>query len=540
MSKLVPSALLIGALLVPSGASGAEIVSKLPGPDGLPIPAQLIDASSDGRYVLLRAGIVSSAPEPTGPEADPLDVGYYLVRDRIADTTTPLEFHLEPGGDRIYNVEAFQISDDGDRVLVAGPELHTFVNQGEIGQPTAVYDRSEDRMLRLPSAPGGVVYPRPRLSADGTKVLFRTSATRATSGVSVDYPWFRGAIGGAATQVVSLPNAEIEAASADLQTLIYSRDLLPAKRPVEDYPRSSYFYANVIGVVTGDQPPRILAEESYAESPTAGSPTCTPESGITTDERRLGAAYVSPNASRAGWLEYGNTGPATLKIRAAGGATTSQTLSREGYSRVLAFGNANQVVFDSPPGAGYVQFSKELVKGDTEVIGSAFAYDWDGGSAYTTRYVTAEPFAGVPVPDPAPLTFTDEPVDTASRTSVATWYSCPAGSPSAPVGAFEDYVRQLSLYKPYSAKYNIGNAIFRSAPSASLRPASKITAEVTVAGLPYWKKTVLGSSAYASFPKPLAWLPLTLKISVQFAAAPGQPAPAPLTRAYSIYTTKTN
>ncbi len=539
MSKLVPSAIVIGALLAPAGASGAEIVSKLPGPDGLPIPAQFIDASTDGRFVLLRAGIVSGAPAPTGPEADPLEVGYFLVRDRVADTTTPLKFHVEPGGERIYNAEAFQISDDGDRVMLSSPELGPFVGQGDVGQPTAVYDRSDDRMLRLPTAPGAVTYPRPRLSADGTTVLFRTSATKDETGAAAYSPWFRGPIGGAGKRVLPLPGADVEAASADLQTLIYSRDLLPAKRPVEDWPRGSFYAANVLGVQVGNGPPRILAEGTHVESPTPGSATCTPESGITTHQLDLGAAYVAPSAARAAWLEYDNFGPGTLKIRAAGGGTTSQGLPAWN-SRVVAFGNANQVLFTPPAGTGWVDFAKELVRGDTEVIGSAFGYDWDGGSAYTTRYVTAEPFSGTPVPAPAPFTFTDEPVDTAARTSKAAWYSCPVGSPSAPVGAFEHYVREMSLYKPYSVKYNIGNAIFRSAPSAAVRPAAKITGEITVAGLQYWKKTVYGSSAYASFPRPLAWLPMTLKITVQFAAAAGQPTPAPLTRSYSIYTTKTN
>lgn len=538
-------AVVTSCLLAASAASAqAEIVSKLPGAGGLPFPASFMDASTDGRFVILKVGVPNAEPAPTGPEADVEPLGAWVLRDRVGDTTTPLTFRVAAGEPEIF-ATPIQVSDDGDRVLIIGddPGLRAFTGAtSAIGAAVAVYDRSEDKLLRLPTTPTPPTYGATlKLSADGTQALFRTIAEDSAT-FNPRYKIYRGPIGGTGTVVVDLPNVSELRASADLQTVIYTRYLPQVTRPVEDTPRTNSFQGYVLGAVVGNQAPRVIAESSRIETPTPGATTCAIEEGITVRQSSFGTPQLSPDGSRSAWVQsdLGNA----LVARAAGGTkTTIPTPTANGnYPRITAFGNANQVFFDPPAGTGWVDVQQELVDDDSELIGSATGLDWStGASEFSTRYVEAEPYAGAPVFKPAPtMTFTDEPVDTASRTSAATWYSCPPGGPTSPVGTFEQYFQDLFLARPYSAKYNIGSVTMRSVPSSSVRGASKLTAEVTLLGLPYWKKTVTGNSAYATFPRPLAWLPMNLKLTAQFAAAPGQSTPAPVVRSFPVYATRTN
>ncbi len=527
-----------------AGPAQAEVVSKLPGTGGLPFPARFSDASTDGRFVLVRV-VVPALPAASGPEADLAALGSYVLRDREADTTTPLTFRVAPGEPPL-SASPVQVSDDGDRILIQGsdPALKAFTGVGvgdALGAPTAVYDRSEGRLLRLPTSPTPPTYGASTvLSADGKQVVFRGFPEVA----AVDnprYPIYRGPLEGTATTIVNLPNVSEVHASADLRTVLYTRYLAAVTRPVEDYPRTGWFQGQILGAVVGAGEPRVIAEATRTESPTPGATSCAVDAGITSRQINIALPNVAPDGSRVAWLS--TDAAHTLVARAADGTkSTIPTPTAGGFPWITAFGNANQVFFSTPAGTGPVEVDQELVHGDTELIGSATAFDVSTGATdFATRYVEAQPYTGAPVTKPAPtMTFTDEPVDTAARTSSATWYSCPPGGPTSPVGTFEQYFDNLFLARPYSAKYNIGSAIMRSVPSSAVRPASRLTAEVTLFGLPYWKKTVTGSSAYASFPKPLAWLPMTLKLTAQFAATPGQAAPAPIVRSYSVYTTRTN
>ena len=116
--RLATSAAIL-AVLGGAPAAHGEIVSKLPGPNGLPFPGQLIDATPDGRYVLLKITALPGTPEPTGPEAELDGLAPYVLRDRVADTTTQLRFRVEPGAPE-FQAQPTQISDDGDRILIEG------------------------------------------------------------------------------------------------------------------------------------------------------------------------------------------------------------------------------------------------------------------------------------------------------------------------------------------------------------------------------------------------------------------------------------
>ncbi|MBJ7471026.1 MAG: hypothetical protein JHD16_06965, partial [Solirubrobacteraceae bacterium] len=83
-------------------------MSRVGGPESKPFPAQLVTASSDGRYVVLRLGTVDRPPPATEPEAEITSPSGLVVRDRVAQTITPI-----PALDGAVR----QITDDGTRLL---------------------------------------------------------------------------------------------------------------------------------------------------------------------------------------------------------------------------------------------------------------------------------------------------------------------------------------------------------------------------------------------------------------------------------------
>lgn len=516
----------------------AEIVSKLPGPEGLPFPGQFVDATPDGRYVLLKVTAPAGVPEPSGPEADTVALQPYVLRDRVADTTTRLDIRLEPGGPTFYATPT-QISDDGDRVLFesGAEELLAFTGN----KPVAVFDRSESRVLKLPSTPGassGYLGPV-QLSADGNSVLVRMITPY---GSPAQPELWRGPVGGVGSVVTNLPGLGNVDATDDLQTIVYTRSTPAAARPDMEPGRTETYSSRLIGVIQGDAAPRIVSESSHREKRADGSTgTCINSRDVVSQDIENGyEPRISPNGSRIGWYEsfraYGADPldiDGWLKIRAATG-TTSQPFLR---SSVVAFGNANFTRFDYPdPYAGWTFRREELVKGETELIASGEPPEYGGEGPGRTRYTEATPYAGAPVPPFAPLTFTDEPIDTPNRPAAVTWYSCPAAPADAPVGAFEDYV-QLSVASRLAAAYQMGNVLTFLKPSSAVREATKVTVELTAFGVPLWRKSV-ATSTFFNLPKPLAYLPQTLRVTVQPKAVPGKPAPAPIVRTRSIYTTK--
>lgn len=521
------------AILLSLGAvssADAEIVSKLPGADGLPFAAQLVDASADGRYVLLETGAPSGTPPAAGPEVPPWEVAHWVLRDRVADSTTQLEIRVTPGGEPIGNFDALGISDDGDRVLIrsTAKPVTDFSSTG-----FGVYDRSEDRLLRLPTAPYSPKwFDGAWLSADGTQVLFK-----AVDDTGADRPIYRGPVGGVATHVTDLPAISAFRASADLQTIVYSRAARQALRP---FPRSAEINALnaytsiVVGVIVGDQQPRVLFETSRAESlPSTGA--CSPSTPLDVEETTTGAVRVAPGGRRVAWTE-GTSGVAgTVKVRDALGGITTVASETGVTPEVPWLGDANFTTFQSVLGE-YAYRRDELVAGETELITSTAPTGWGNESSYPTRYTSAVSFAGEPVTPGPPLTFTNEPIDTPNRPSKVNWATCPAAPADAPVGTFGDYVA-FDIW-PLWTGGRIGRVYADVAPSNTLRRLANVKTELSWFGIPYWRRTVTAPTM-VDLPKPLWGIPLQLKVTAQPAAAPGQRAPAALVRTQTIFTTNT-
>lgn len=507
-----------------SASASAEIVSKLPGANGLPFPAQLIDASADGRYVLIELWNTPQTPSATAPEADVDGLGPYFIRDRVADTTTPFIARAAPGSPALAWAVPTSISDDGNRVLYSGA--------GGQSRTIAVFDRRADRSLDLPTAPSWVEFPTAHLSADGTQAVL--------ADLRIDpfgWVYFRGPIGGAATEVLDLPDARVTGMSRDLQTLAYVRTLPSVRRPSEELGRTNSVSTQVVGVKHGDAPPRIVDETQWVETPPPPGTACT-NASIRRSIAEIGEARVAANGGRLGWGKTSYPGPEkSVEVRWSDGRRESRSWTGP-YTlpSFTVFGDADELLLDYPLGE-YAEDRLELVDADTELIRSVkTSFTWGDPSPYATRYVSAEPFDGAPVPQPQPISFTDEPVDTADRRSQATWYSCPAAPADAPIGAFDRYVSAAlqSGIPTYSSRHRIGSLEAHLTPSSELRAATSVTAEVVALGVSIWKRRV-STSSEIYLPKPPFGLPVTLRVTVQLAAAPGEKTPAPLVRGYSIW-----
>lgn len=534
--RLTTAACIALALGATAPAAHAEIVSKLPGPNGLPFPGQLIDATPDGRYVLLKHAELPGTPPATGPEAELDGYAPYILRDRVADTTTQLRFRAEPGAPQFY-AQPTQISDDGDRILIEGdaPELRPFKSSTN-GYAGAVYDRSEERLLKLPAIPGTpyAAADGVQLSADGTRALIRTFTP---FGEAPAPELWRGSLDGTATAVTDLKELFAVDASDDLNTIVYGRTTTPADRPVPEPFLTNTVRGRVVGLIQGSAAPRILAETTYREQRSAASTgACSNQTDVAVEQSGVQDPRIAPNGSRVGWtassVPFGSTTwDAKWVVRSASGETSSPLVR----ATVIAFGNANETRFNFPT-EGWTFRHEAFAKGETELIASGEPAAWSGTSTANTRYTEATPFSGAPVPPLAPMTLTNEPVDTANRPTTATFYSCPAAAADAPIGAFEDYVK-LYVGSNLAAAYQMGSVTMVVKPSDAVREAAKVTVELTAFGLPIWRKSVTTSTSF-NLPKPLAYLPQTLKVSVQPRTAPGQAAPAPIVRTRSIYTTK--
>lgn len=511
-------ALAVSAVLaLPSSAAAAqEIVSRVGGPDSATFSARLVAASSDGQYAVLRptAGEVAT---PTG----------YVIRDRGAQTTQPLDVPLEDQAGNPYtpDIDVRGISDDGDRVffssldarfkaLVGVGGTHAFVSGG------AVWERSTGKLLRLPSYGGRPLlnYGAAKLSADGASLIYTTLLDPNGIGDSVIV---RGPVDGAGVRVLDLPNANLWGASADLQTFAYER-ILPSVTPPDGSSDPGGLSLRTLGVKQGAAPPHRVAADKYEQFlPTEG--VCTP-ARITWrfDYTYPGFPMVSADGSRIIW--------STSHATSANPDNTS--VDRKVILRTRT--GERRVVFSGigAPGAP---------GGSHDLLGPATAYSgtWDVTAAYADddrEFLHSEgglvvaddvDLAGVPRTD-GPLQWTaDEPVD-AATVGDATFRVCgdtPPPPPVLPVGSFADYATVAAPKLPRAGR-SLGSVTFRAAP-VGVRTAGKVTVEVRPLGAAKWTATRT-SAGTITLPAARLLRPTTIRVEVQPAAAPGQPAPAPL------------
>ncbi|MBJ7471025.1 MAG: hypothetical protein JHD16_06960 [Solirubrobacteraceae bacterium] len=504
------------ALTSPS-ASAAELVSR----DGdLPFAASLAAASADGRYVVMKLGTPNTRIAPTGPEADVQSPSGFVIRDRTAQTVTPLTLE-RADGTPLTGAAVKQISTDGTRVLaVAG------------GAPFVI-DVASGKPLALPTTPGIVVGAQ--LSDDGTKAVVSTTGTDFMNNPTKDNALYRGPIGGTGTELVKLYGIRLASASGDLGTVLYSRELPKVSQPNNP---SNSFRGTVVGIKQGTGEPRVLAQSSLAQFRRSAT-TCSPDYlGIRTIIKDVAPTALSADGGRVAWSmattdsDFQGRRDFGYRVRQADGITTSFDQIAGLSPSFEALGRSHDVTliplvaFRNSP----TTYTRVLVDNDRTLI-SSDQRGAPGPGPEPTRYVTAEAFEPGETTAPSTLSFTGyEPVDSPTLAPDAVFASC-EGAPAAPVATVDAYT-VFTKTSPTRSSAPIGSLFLNDGP-VGFRKAVSATAELKVFGFTAWKRT-LKPNELATLPRPWLWLPMTLRVSVQAEAAGGV-TPPPVVKQYAIY-----
>lgn len=507
----------VAAIVWPSAAMGAdpEPLAVTGGPGSPEFSVTNSYVSPNGRFVLMRLDESSTPPFPAKSG--------WAVRDRQAQTTAALDIVVPDaggGGSHVVVPEETewgpQISDDGDHVLIWSSDPGYRLAAGPSAAPgiaAAVYERSTNRVLRLPSTPGDAPIGRARLSADGSQALV-TSGPGTVDTAEI----YRGPLEGAGTRAIDLTGVLVEGASDDLGTFVYSHYWADSLYPPDDLIEHSIPRAdpNVWGLKTTGQEPRRIAIAEYEETGVA-APVCTDTKPGARTSRTSGAA-ISGNGRRIALTSSSNVvapgtgdvtyGPSVDTLRLPDGAR--RALGGDIVSGRTGLGQTHDLTAGADAGAGPRTFA-----GDDRLLFSLL-----GGSPS----VIAQDPSGTPTD--GPLVFTsDEPVDTATPPQPG-WFGCPT-RPIAQVGAYA----RVALRRPAVAGKSLGQVRVRLAPSVSARRAKSVTVDVWRPGVGLTRQT-LEADGTITLPAAALRTPEIITVSVQpYASSNDTAAPPPLVTA---------
>lgn len=512
------------ALTAPSASADAEIVSRIGGPGSLPFPAQLGPASADGRYVVLKLGTPNTRIPAPGPEADVTSPSGYVLRDRVDQTITPLKLETAAGA-ALPGVIA-QISDNGKRLLLVGE-----------GTSPVVFDRETLSTVPLPTAPGATVSAR--MSADGGSALLTTTGTDTANNPSQHNAIYRGPLGGTGSEVLKLHGVRVYSASADLQTVLYTRTLPKVVNPAQ---AAESFTGKVIGLKQGTGAPHVVAQSAFNQT-RRSTETCSPDYfGIRTVKRDVYPGGLSADGGRAAWSQtstdsdfQGRITSGYIVRKASGDRHAYGSVGSYGSPVFEAFGRTHDVTLiplvdqrSSP-----TRYSRLFVNDDRTVLSSDTGTG-AGPGPQPTRYVTAADYDPGESTAPSTLAFSsEEPVDSAALQPDVTWASC-EGAPAPPVAPASLYV-SFTKANPLRSSASMGY-VFLMPTTPGYRDAKSATAEVKVFGITIWKKT-LAPHTIVNLPRPWAYIPTTVKVTVQAKDGDGA-TPAPVSVQHAVYTTR--
>ncbi len=515
--RLACALLIAGTLGGATTASAAtEIVSRTGNEASLPFPAQLVSASPDGRFVVLKLGLVGRPPAATGPEAEVTSPSGYVIRDRTAQTVTPVDVEAADGS-QITSVG--QIAGDGKRLLVVA------------GGSPAAYDLASGKLLALPAAPGPAKWAK--LSEDG-----------ASAAVVIDGPSgeeiYRGPIGGTGTKVaIDLPKVRVASISDDLQTILYDRETqvtwtgatLPST-------------VRVVGVKQGAGAPHVIASANQVREPYG---VCSePPTGYRVRTTNVGATALSGDGGRAvsgySTVDSASSGLQIggFRLRQASGETREYARIGSSYiPRLQALGRTHDLAIIPLTGRESTpSWTRVFVDGDRTVISSGLG--GYGPGEQPGRYTTADPstLADEPIA-PATISFgASEPVDTAAFTPPSTDKPCetPPAAEILPVGEYQSFLRAT----PLRSAAPMGSIVFQPFPGGA-RKATAMTIEIKAFGLfTLWRKTVSATTEREEvrLPRPLAFVPETVRVTIQLEPGDGGAPATPLVQQYSVYATR--
>lgn len=220
--RLIGTALALGAVTAP--AAGAVTSTRL-------VDGRLIDATSDGRYVLYESA--------TGPQ----------LLDRTAGTTLPV-----PAG-------AEQLADRAPRILIRDGSAFRVL---DVAAGFTVLATLDEQTNVVPAT-------KAELVRDGRSVIFETGTgeARRTLERKLD----------TATTVERLRGAEFLHASEDARVITWKRPLPPAQRPAGTIPLPDDPAGGVPGTAVGyrveDQAPRVVRTTSWMQFPDGPIGSCT-------------------------------------------------------------------------------------------------------------------------------------------------------------------------------------------------------------------------------------------------------------------------
>lgn len=475
------------------------------------VDGRLIDATSDGRYVLYDDG--------SGPR----------LLDRTAGTTLPL-----PTG-------AEQLADRSPRVLIKGADGYRVLDTATGTLLLATLDESTD----------AVPATAPQLVRDGRSVIFQTGTGAAARILERRLD--------TATTVVRGTGVTLLHASEDAHVVTWSRPLPPAFRPAGQVPLAADPPQGVPGVAVGytvdAQAPRVLRTTNWSQAPVAnflglctrrtyaestlepldltvvqdgdagkyafaityrsvGYPGSSAETIVTSlvnaagEQQALGAPVVVETADFA-FDPVSSAHSFVVRFREADGS-----LSRgHGYlfgddaSRTELGLNLDQ--YGGATGPTDVDTVVPVLRGAGAIA--------DASENGTPRAVYAFPGATSPVA-PSPngwltLPRSADPLDGSSIRPAAQYAVC------LPPGPFSSYVQVA----PATNAQRTRVVRFTPDPSpAEYAQASLLTAKVTWLGVPVWQRTFRNNPGTFTTPAlPAGWTGFRLSLALQLDSTPG-------------------
>ncbi len=568
-------ALLAGSLLsaalasaVPATALAArELVSRATGADGAPIPdARLTTATRDGRFVLF------SGPASVADTAATAGRTTYFLRDRESDTTTPVLRADGANGAILSNSESsyshwwagIDLSADGTKVLFSGPRQ-------EGGTRTALYVRdlaagTTTIVSWLPSGDEAFkLAGQARFINGGAGIIFGAADT---DGALATYT--RDLASG--TTKLFQAGVAPASATADGQTITWSRPLAPAKRPADsrigtDSSWVAAYGGTAIGFTTKGQPPVVVSRTTHKEVVGAPASYCY-DGGITTERTLPSLLTVNDTGTllhkeyAVGGVSYDNT--SVYAERTADGpwiSSNSNTFPRVNLS-VFDLGETGQTWLwgRRPFASGYIApllgiggtaaNLPDLTSPVPDPGGHNRGFNAARLFAGDTGFVTGEvqglhdPLTGVrtaenavyaydPIADPraviptTPGRIEGEILDDPALTADVTWANCP----DDPIGTASDYVT-ATFNTPFTSSKPAGTVTTKQQPVArdgNIRPSTKTTVTVKTFGITTWSKTLQSSLGWrphstVTLPNPWRWFPQTVTIDTEIAGYYGTPA----------------
>lgn len=473
------------------------------------VDGRLIDATSDGRYVLYAAD--------SGPR----------LLDRTAGTSVPV-----PDG-------AEQLADRSPRILVKDVDGYRVLDTTTGTLTLATLDESVN----------AVPASSPELVRDGRSLIFQTGTAAAARILERRLD--------TASTVVRATGVSLLHASEDARVITWSRPLPPAFRPDGQIPLAADPAGGVPGTAVGyrvdDQAPRVLRTTQWAQWPTDNFNAYCPQWTYRT---------VTSEPLDLDVLQDGAEGRYALALTTNDASTTG--FAPDSIATTLITPTAEATLLRAPIAEETVDFAFDSVSSAFSFVvrfrepdgslrrGRGYLFAEDGSRSelgvtldqYGNAVRAPDPLTVVPIlrgagaiadaiTDDAPrgvyafpggtlpasehpngwltLPRATDPLDGASIRPAARYHVC---LPAAPLGSYVEVAPATNAQRTRVVRYTPAPDRQRYASS------TRLTAKVTWLGVTVWQRTFNNPGTFATPALPAGWTGFRLSLAVQLDSTP--------------------